>query len=624
MVFRKQIRKGAGKASQTVANQTRASRLRLLSTGSDTASDALITEETAQVTSSATRTASKRVVARKDFGRAPKVRATGTGPCTDREKSYELANCNEMDTRRGERLNLDPDTDLAFAALPSDSNAAVFSNGRQIIAAASASPDEVNGLKQKVSDLEDQLSKSNTRLMAVLDRYEEQVKELKKSVGQKNATIAMLESCQSSVSKSSGQNPLTEVDQEYRPVMNKIRGQLRAEADDLAREVVSSNSNSIRDWRGKVEKVSSDVNGELLITVSGEENFVAKCPMSLASQGEFFTKPAPQQLLLKEVIQTFVHEDTVMSEVEKLRCISRLSQTKYLTQWWGRVLSEQHSKCKAALPSTFLGALGYYYIHKHIKPKAEQLEQVIKEQKHARSSLRKYDEKGDPNFAYWRMAPISSIQYEASENDEEFDEDFFFRSKAARDAFLAYRSHEHENKDEGDSDATILSLARADAWMFVYIDVMKEDGAYGRGGGSRSDEMKKMFKKCLPHALENILRTCRLHVAEKRSAELVPIVGRGSVLDVYGNANRKLTTAFRMPSSGLDYLAIKPDYFRKAICPSMGLVKDCYIGRCKPKSKLFSEIRRNELLHDEASDEELDEIEDEELGREDEEEIGSR
>ncbi len=45
----------------------------------------------------------------------------------------------------------------------------------------------------------------------------------------------------------------------------------------------------------------------------------------------------------------------------------------------------------------------------------------------------------------------------------------------------------------------------------------------------------------------------------------------------------------------------------------MGLVKDCYIGRCKPKSKLFAEILQNELVHDEASDEEFDGIEEEEL-----------
>ena len=71
-----------------------------------------------------------------------------------------------------------------------------------------------------------------------------------------------------------------------------------------------------------------------------------------------------------------------------------------------------------------------------------------------------------------------------------------------------------------------------------------------------------------------------------------------------------------MPSSGLDYLAIKANYFRKAICPSMGLVKDWYIGRYRRKRKLFAEIRQNELLHDEASDEEPDEIEEEVAGEE--------
>ena len=63
--------------------------------------------------------------------------------------------------------------------------------------------------------------------MAVLDRHEEEVRDPKENVFQKNATITLLESCQSSVSKYSGQNPIFEVDEEYRPMMNKIRGQLR-------------------------------------------------------------------------------------------------------------------------------------------------------------------------------------------------------------------------------------------------------------------------------------------------------------------------------------------------------------------------------------------------------------
>ena len=119
---------------------------------------------------------------------------------------------------------------------------------------------------------------------------------------------------------------------------------------------------------------------------------MAKCPMLFASQGDFFNKPANQQELLQEVIKSFVHEDTSMSDEEKIRCVSRVSRTKYLTQWWARVLSEQHSKWKTAVICTFLGALEYYYIHKNINPKAGHLVQLIQEQKHARSTLRQYDE----------------------------------------------------------------------------------------------------------------------------------------------------------------------------------------------------------------------------------------
>ena len=47
------------------------------------------------------------------------------------------------------------------------------------------------------------------------------------------------------------------------------------------------------------------------------------------------------------------------------------------------------------------------------------------------------------------------------------------------------------------------SAARIDPWMFVHIDVMKDDGTYGRRGGSRSDDMKTLFKRYLPH-FENL------------------------------------------------------------------------------------------------------------------------
>ena len=160
-------------------------------------------------------------------------------------------------------------------------------------------------------------------------------------------------------------------------MMNKIRGQLRTEADDFAKEGLIYESKAIRDWRGKFENISDNEEEELLINLFGEKGFMES--MCLASEGEFFTKPAKQQQLLQDVIKSFVHEETGMSEQEKIRCISRLSRTKYLSQWWGRVLSEQPLKCKTAFISTFSGALGYHYIRKNIKPKLYQISEVVKE-----------------------------------------------------------------------------------------------------------------------------------------------------------------------------------------------------------------------------------------------------
>ena len=181
---------------------------------------------------------------------------------TDRERQQECTDRNDNGPTRnepGDRSNMfivDRDDEVGVAPYLSGSIAPADSSERERPEPVTASADEINNLKRKVWELEEKLPKSNKWLIAMLDRHEEQVKELKRNVCQKNATIALLESCQSSVSKSSGQNRLTEVDEEYRPMMNRICGRLGTEADDFAKEVVAYDSKVIRDWRGKVEKVS--------------------------------------------------------------------------------------------------------------------------------------------------------------------------------------------------------------------------------------------------------------------------------------------------------------------------------------------------------------------------------
>lgn len=77
---------------------------------------------------------------------------------------------------------------------------------------------------------------------------------------------------------------------------------------------------------------------------------------------------------------------------------------------------------------------------------------------------------------------------------------------------------------------------------------MKEDGRYGRGGGSRLDEREDLCRRVLPKALESLSKYCRLNVVEKSSKELMPVPGNEC-------ESRDITKAFRMQSGGLDYLA---------------------------------------------------------------------
>ena len=230
----------------------------LFSTSSDTASDPIVNNETQQETSNDTRAVPKRAaVNRVVLERAAKLRGHQKHCGRDRERQQECTDHNDNEPTRnepGDPINpsnmsiVDRDDEVDVVPYQSGSIAPADSSERERSVAANASADEINNLKRKVWELEEKLSKSNGRLIAMFDRHLEQVKELQRNVCQKNANIALLKSCQSSVSKSFGQNPLIEVVEEYRPMMKKIRGQLRTEADDFAKEVVTYGSKVIRDW----------------------------------------------------------------------------------------------------------------------------------------------------------------------------------------------------------------------------------------------------------------------------------------------------------------------------------------------------------------------------------------
>lgn len=488
------------------------------------------------------------------------------------------------------------------------------------IANALSSPDEMNRLKMRVKQLEEDLSKSNSRLISALDRHDEQVKTLKKTISQNQIMISSMEVDQCSCSKSSGnnQNQITDIEGEYRVVAKKIRDDLRYEADDVVREVITYDNKVIRDWRGKVEELDGQKNGIPLVSVDGEKKYVAKCPMQFAMRGEYYTLSSPKNLLLETIAREVISDDSEdMEEHDRELCTLRISKSKYLRSWWSRVLSEQQSKWKTMLVSAFLEALGYSYIPKNTRSRSEEvMSKVREEQINAKGTLLQYNDDMVPEFGLWRLSPIENIGYDDSTADVEIVEDLFFKNHAAKAAFLSYRGHEHEHDNECDSDATILSLARADAWMTVFIEHMREDGKFGNRGGERTEKMKKSYKKYLPLALESILNACRLHVADVKSSELGRAFQRTQGSDPYGNNNRKITVAFRMPSTGMDTLAIDANYFMKKVSPAMGKVMDCYIGQCKPTSTMFEEIKANVLVHHESSDDENgpNELEEESLG----------
>lgn len=472
--------------------------------------------------------------------------------------------------------------------------------------------DEINRLKNEVSELSKNLTRTRDTLMASVEMHIRRIKDLEKTLSQKDALCESLkrptENC--TCSKSSGTARKSRVDgieDKFQGVAHSVFEILPEEASDIVREVLHANGSVFRDWTGKILQLpEKDMRrGRPLLKIGGEPA-VPKCPMGIALKGKIYTKPASMGKILESIVDGTISEvpEAVFDEREKKLCLSKLSSYKPLRSWFSRVLSEEASALKLSLRCTFFEKLGYSIIRRPAKEKHENLrdlEQRKKEQDHAKEKMLRLAEDGIPDFALWRIGSDDYLQYEeiATEIVQQTSDDMFFKNSAAKAAFLRFRSHEHEHRTEGDSHASIISLARADAWIAVSLMMFSEKEGQG---GKRNSKFKKLFQTYLPLALEGILKTFRSFVEENHIEEMQRVM-RGLPLDEnpYNDTRRLATQVFRMPGTQLDYLAVR-SAFVSSNCPILGDVKDCYIGRCSPKENTFGPI----LAKDEGNHEESD------------------
>ena len=411
-------------------------------------------------------------------------------------------------------------------------------------------------------------------------------------------------------SASARRSKMDGIEENFQAVTRSVFDVLRDEASDIVRELVPVNGSVFRDWTGKVLILpTGDVNkGKGLLKIGGQPA-VPKCPMEAALKGEIYTKPDTIWNVLASIIDGTIQDlpNGVFDKDDKRQCLSRLSTYKPLRSWFSRVLSEEASTLKMTLRCTFFEHLRYFHIKRPAKDKNEKprdIQQRTEEQNHARKTLLEMNANGLPNFALWRISPDEKVQYDEIVRDKELPpDDVFFKNQAAKSAFLRFRNHEHEHIHEGDSHASILSLARADAWIAVSVQMFSGNE---RQGGKRNNQFKKLFQTYLPLALEAILDTIRSLILQENEVETLRIMkDMPSNKTPYTDERRLHTEVFRMPGSNMDYLAVKSQFMSK-VSPILGDVKDCYIGRCSPTQEKFNPILAKDEGHYEESDVEVD------------------
>ena len=270
-----------------------------------------------------------------------------------------------------------------------------------------------------------------------------------------------------------------------------------------------------------------------------------------------------------------------------------------------RQLSDSVGNRKKATLSTFLRSLRY---NNEAKPNSEKFPSS---QKAVRATEREIiydkcieiDEYGDIDTMKWRLSTWSSLCLDSSSSNITTNElkeaeasmeregvvDILFLNEAARRAFSELRGHRvDDERNFTEADVSIISLARADAAMTTMLKWIKVGGR----GGVRNSNYNDCFRQLLPLATESIIKEIWDDLADLVPHEMFPYLqsANSSIVEQYGNDAREWTTVVKSPEDNYLYLLAKPEYFKTKVCPWLGCVKDCQVGRCLPTERLFTRI----------------------------------
>lgn len=454
---------------------------------------------------------------------------------------------------------------------------------------------EVNELKGRVQELQedklfarnsiDILTEENKRLKYRVDVLQKSKKELFGQVEK----LSKRRTKPGALSSSSKRGPQTirlpDAEQTiFDRASNMIEGRLFA---DITESSTDDDGRRRRDWILE-EKGSSRVwilsdtcekVGRPMISMKDKFGAVPVCPLEQAVSSGLFTSryESNENFIHNLLIDAVERDDPPLIPLEE-RDASLGNLERMITPLYNAKKRKLTSDLKKRAKCRFLSALGYTALGR-ISSVSVEAEQRETEREILRRKLSRRI-RGDLDLSWWRQASFEELRYsEEFEESGEFVPDLVFNNSASVLAFQILRGY---NFSEGEflDDGTVLSIARADSWISVSMNLMKEKRSKGGNTGSI---YASEFEKILPIATEKFLRNCRTIMKEKFKDEFVV---------QYRNVNpfmvsRSGTRCFRMPHTKQLYLAVRSSVFSNIFTKRLGTIPDCYIGKAIDSDNSF-------------------------------------
>ena len=397
-----------------------------------------------------------------------------------------------------------------------------------------------------------------------------------------------------------------------------------------------------------VPEITEDYGSAIVKTTDGEPA-VPKCPMQAAVFGGFHFAPLNQKTLLQ--LLKLAHRSSEGLKLEypdssKCEKIAREVAKKRICFFKERVSSALSSRKRQTVDG-FLRDLDYPVINDlSLKSKTYERDLRRTERKllEAKEKLLRnmHCQIGSttPQSDWHRVATFRDLVSEGSVLEEpecpEFaascsaDGDVLFRNNAAKRAYITW-----SNCRMGDS-ASIMDLARLDAWMFSWFELASErieKSEPRKTGGMSNKRFNARFNEHLPKATECILQKCRATLNEvspdelekpfdaaKRTKALMEgtmqehldsldeneAASESKHLGDIFNRSRRFTKAFLHPVNNYHYIALTPCFFSAHICPWLGDVLNCFVGICEGNEMRYRPLRESEVVTVSSDESEVD------------------